>query len=235
MSEGVYIEKNRFRAMEWDGNLHEYVEREWNNSFHHLRTVCHVEPDVTLKDIINLVYHDKILKPLVEEYSWCDIDAFYKEVNTPTDKEAGIKFIELSRCIEFDDYGKHGGNVSDHIDVHGCGPHEPDQYDDRTYVDNWAIELTPTNELANAKIRLNPKVTFCDNRTKEYKHEEVDGACFSFLEVIAEIFYEISFCGSPIDREDRNQSLLEAVKEIKEGTAKTVPFEFKDDDKEKVN
>jgi hypothetical protein len=227
MSEGVFITKNGIRVMEWNGDLKEYVEKTDTNYFHELRTTCHVEPDVTLKDVINYVYKNDALKVLIEEYSWCDVDAFYKEVNIPAVKESTIEFIELMRCIEFDQWG-----VTDGVHVSGCGPHEPEEYDDRTYINNWAIELTPTNELANARIRLNPKVIFSDSRAadyKDHKREEIDGASFSFLDVLGEIFFEISFCGSPSSREERNQILKTAVDELKSGKAKTVPFKFEDE------
>lgn len=224
MSEGVYITKNGIRVMEWNGDLKEYVEKKISNPYHQLRTVCHVEPDVTLKDIINYVYSEPLLSALIGEYSWCSVEAFYKEVNTPTDKKSDLDYIDLTQCIEFNDWG-----VSNSVSVNGAGPNkEKTEYDDRDYVDNWGIELTPVNEMADTKIRLNPKVSFSDNRNKLYKHEEVDGACFSFLEVISEIFYEISFCGSPSDRDEMGLNLKQAVDEIKSGKAKIVPFEFPD-------
>jgi hypothetical protein len=215
MSEGIWICKSGLRTTKWDSNVREYVDKEINHPYHELRTACHIEPDVTLRDIINLVGSSQLLKELISEYSWCDVDAFVKEVNRPTTKKTDMDSIILYKYIDI------GREVGEYIHVNGTGPNaNKSEYDDRDYVDNWAIEFTPVNQMADLPVRLHPKAKIL----KDHKEEGESDCYFTFLDVIGEIFFEISFCGSPEDRDEKSAELNQVVEDIKSGKAKTKPW-----------
>ena len=59
-----------------------------------LRCACHIDADVTLGDIFRAVEQDLELLRFLQEWSWCNIDAFHSEARTP-----GVKAADLI-CIE---------------------------------------------------------------------------------------------------------------------------------------
>lgn len=232
MSAGIYITKSGFRCTEWDSTVREYVDRPIRFIYHELRTVCHIEPDVTLGDIIRLVANNPALVLLIGEFSWCNVAAFAKELEKSCVKPSDLKWIEISRGIKINDrYGDHGeypGDIVDFIDVLGRDDSET----------RWALDFTPVNEIAHLLVRLAPTVILRNYRNiKDGVVEEISGETnYSLLEVLTEIFYEISFHGSPADRDEVSAEVLNMVKQIESGETRTVPLEevFKDN-KPKVN
>jgi hypothetical protein len=209
MSAGLYITKKGFKLVEWDGDVCAYVDKQISNILHELRSTCYIEKDVTLGDIISIVADDKLLTALINKYSWCDVKAFYTELRKPIATRSDLNAIEISRYIEI-----HKGHKTDiptieeTMNVSGCD----DEHS------NWAIDFVPVNEIAHVPVRLNNLLKIYDFRGENGISTLVEGTtCFSLLEVLSEIFYEISFHGSPSSRNDRMNELLIAVEEIKSG------------------
>lgn len=221
MNAGIYITKKSFRLVEWDGDVRQYVDKPIKSILHELRSSCYIEDGVTLGDIITLVADDPILTVLIGECSWCDVRAFYAELRKPCSAPSDLKWIELSSFIEIEKPFEHTlGDMDLRFDV--CGRDGSDT--------RWAIDFTPVNEMANVPVKLNPVREIRDWRNWEERpnHElktDEGLACFSLFDVLVEIFYEISFHGSPDSRNERMGDLLTAVKEIESGEAKLVPFE----------
>lgn len=223
----VMITKEGITCTEWDGTIREYVPKEIKHPYHELRNACSIEKGVTLKDIINIVGKDKKLSELVGEYSWCNVAAFVKEVNKPSSKKSDLSAIELGKYAEL--HKAHGsekyGDLDIHIHVSGIDDKDPET--------GWAIEFTPVNEMADVEVRLNPELPFHDWRQEVTTNLETmrGTACFTLLEVLTEIFYEISFCGSPKERDEASLNLKQTVDEVKEAIesgddSKFVPFEL---------
>jgi len=231
MSGGLWIGKSGFRATEWDSTERAYVDKPIRSLFHELRSVCHIEDGVTLGDIIEFVVRNSKLSELVGEYSWCDVDAFVKESRRPCIKPSELKYVELTRTIEID-ADRMGTilGINDSIDVHGRD--ESDTH--------YALDFSPVNEIAHLPVRLAPNVTILDWRTAFTESKVTTVAegetCFTFLEIITELFYEISFHGSPEQRDEFAGDLLEVKRQVDSGEAKLVPWEkVIDEDDKKVN
>jgi hypothetical protein len=208
----VYITKTGLKHFEWDGELRQNVEQPIKTFVSQLRSACHIEPDVTLGDIFKAVDQDELLCFFLGEYSWCSVKAFHAEALKPSLEKSDLKYIELSKYVDLEDSC---GDPGEHIDVSGIGkPHE--------HHNRYAIDLTPVNELACLPVRLNPVIKF----RKDLKTvSESPGVCFSLLEVLGEIYYEVSFHGSPQQREGVSLHLESIMREIENGTAELVPFE----------
>lgn len=223
----IFITKNGFRATEWDGSpdVRRDVDVPVRNILRHLRSACKIEDGVTLGDIIRIVAEDAPLAEIIGHLAWCDVRAFYAEVNKPAAKFSNLKWIELSSFIEIEKpFENIRGDMDLRFDVHGVDDEAP----------NWAIEFTPVNEMANVPVRLDPIREVHDwrdweNRPNHNLKTDEGLACFSLLEVLTEIFFEISFHGSPKDRNEKMGEVFGAIEEakaaIESGEATLVPWE----------
>lgn len=221
MAEGVFITASGFRATKWDGDVREYVDKPINHIFHELRSACYIESGVTLRNIIENVGRIPELAMLIGQYSWCDVDAFVSEIRKPTPKPSDLKRIEINALLEIEQ--PYNGELPDiHIGLDVYGRDDSDT--------RWAIELTPVNELAELPVVLNRTIAIHDWRNWELrpdKNLKVDEGqyCFTLLEVLSQIFFEISFHGSPHERDVFASDLKQTVEDIESGKAKTIPWE----------
>src|SRR5581483_34510 len=213
MSDTIFITKHGFRREKWDGEIRQNVEVPIKDIVHELRVACEIEQGVTLGDIFKAVSQHELLMYVIGSFAWCRPEAFHKEAEKPA-VPSDLHFIELVKHIEIDQFG-----ADAHVDVHGVGPNDSGEI-----VNNWSIELTPVNELASVPVRLDPNVKVL----KDYQEIASAPSCFSLFEVLQEIYFEISFHGSPQDRQEFADEMALRVKEIKSGEAKLVPFDLKE-------
>lgn len=211
MSE-VWITKTGFRATEWSSDVRQNLDKPIHHIFHELRSTCHIEEGVTLGDIFAAVSRWPDLVGLLGHYCWCDVEAFHAEALTPAVKASELTVIELSKAFEIGNH--HSG---EDIDVHGIGPNK-----DGNEIQNWAIDFIPVNELRDVPVRLNRKMRVRDNREGFREIAEVD-CSFSLLEVLGEIYYEISFYGSPSQRDATGDTLRETAEEVESGRTTLAP------------
>jgi len=208
VSTNVRIATRGFKATEWDGEIRQYVERDVKTFVSQLRSPCTIEPDVTLLDIFHAVERDAPLKFVLSEYSWCDIDAFHFEAEQPlkeNEQGSDLEYIEIAMRFEFD---QHGAEAV--VDVSGIG-----QQDEHGCT-HYALDLTPVNRIASLPVRLNPTADI----RKDLKTIGTAPYSFTLLEVLGEIYYEVSFHGSPASRDALRPELLDAVAEVESGQAK---------------
>jgi hypothetical protein len=211
MADKVHITKRGVQALKWDGDVRQYVEQKISSALHVLRCACHIDADVTLGDIFRAVEQDPELVRFLQEWSWCNIDAFHSEARKP-----GVKATDLT-CIEIAKYFER--EAQETIDVSGIG--EPDEHG----MTHYGIDFTPVNELVDLPVWLRPRMEI----RKDHKKLGEAPCTFSLLEVLGEIYYEISFYGSPEERDREGAELRESVREIEEGRATLVPWEPPED------
>jgi hypothetical protein len=161
-----------------------------------LRCSCAIDFGVTLGEVFEAVDRDSQLKEFLGGYSWCDMDAFHQEAKLSSAKASDLLYIEIASHFEF------GEGLS--IDVHGIGK-------DEHAMGNcsYAIDFTPVNDLAHLEVRLNNECTVIGEDLKEIGKSKI---CYSLLDVLGEIYFEVSFHGSPQDRDVKSAELLQAVK-----------------------
>jgi hypothetical protein len=185
----VTIAKSGIRTVQWDSDAGQYNIVEASSALPHLRNQCSIEAGVTLADIFDAVDRDGPLKEFLRQYSWCDVDAFHAEARAPVTQPLNLphlEYLEISKCFEFDD-----AHAQETLDVGGIG--EPYAAGQRRY----GIDLTPVNEIAPLPVRLNPVV--------EVQRDGITiaraPAIFTLLDVLGEIYFEISFYGGPVQRD----------------------------------
>ena len=223
MADFVRLTKQGLIPFEWDGDKQEYVPMlKGENSLHLLRNRCEIEPGVTLGDLFDAVSRDEDLMDFIARYSWCRaIDAFHAEalrppnVTEPTEADADLVEIVIEM---FGEVHRNYQDASKPDTFEGIYPHISGI---DAKGESWGISFMGMNELAALPLRLIPTITF----SKNFETMFVAEYSMSLLEVLDAIYWEISFHGGPEDTAKLKDSLIQAVEEIKAGTAKTVPFE----------
>ncbi len=160
------------QALKWDGDVRQYVEQKISTALHVLRCACHIDADVTLGDIFRAVEQDPELVRFLQEWSWCNIDAFHSEARKPGVKATDLTCIEIAKYFEWDER-----EAQETIDVSGIG--EPDEHG----MTHYGIDFTPVNELVDLPVRLRPQMEI----RKDHKKLGEAPCTFSLLEVLGEI------------------------------------------------
>jgi hypothetical protein len=116
MTDKVHVTKHGIQAFEWDGDAGQHLEQKISTALHVLRCACHVDADVTLGDIFRAVEQDPQLVLFLQEWSWCNVDAFHLEARKPTGKRSDLAYIEIAKYFEWDKW-----EAQETIHVSGIG------------------------------------------------------------------------------------------------------------------
>jgi len=208
----VRITKDGFRRIKWDNESQQHIEEEvqaGKSFISQLREATTIDPDVTLSDIFRAVESDTKLKEFLGPYSWCDMDAYHQEIKRPTSGKCDdLKCIEITSYFEAR-LGDEGQIV---LGIQGVGH-------DSTV---WGIDFTPINELANTLVRLNSSLDYyVEGESKDMGYHY----CYSLLDILDTIYFEISFHGKPKDRDAVAESLKEMSRQVESGEVELTPLE----------
>ena len=209
MAAKVHITKSGIQAFEWDREVRQYVEQTMRTAVGVLRCACHIDPGVTLGDIFGAVEADLDLVRFLGRWSWCHVEAFHAEARQPTTEVSDLHYIELAKYFEWNERG-----AQEIIDVSGIG--NPDENGATSY----ALGLTPVNQLVHLPVRLSAEIEI----RKDHKKVGAGMSIFTLLEVLGELYWEISFHGSPEDRDRQGAELRDRVQEIEDGRATPIPW-----------
>jgi len=105
MTDKVHITIHGIQAFEWDGDAGQYLEQKISTALHVLRCACQIDADVTLGDIFRAVEQDPQLVRFLQEWSWCNVDAFHLEARKPTGKRSDLAYIEIAKYFEWERKG----------------------------------------------------------------------------------------------------------------------------------
>lgn len=204
MADKVHLTKKGIQAFKYDGEAGQYVEQNFGSALEVLRCACHIDADVTLGDIFNAVAQDPQLAGFLERWSGCEVEAFHTEALKRASEQSDLTCIQIVKYFEWDEW-----EAQEIIDVSGIG--EADEHGNTHY----GIDFTPVNELVHLPVQLEPQMKIY----KEHKELAQAPCTFTLLDVLGEIYWEISFHGSPENRDERGAELRERVREVKEGRA----------------
>jgi len=200
---------------------------------------CEIEKGVTLKDVFLLLQRDITFYNVLFG-NWVDELVAEGLKGSPGGRDHEIEYLELYWCLEswkFDGERTLEGMMFP--DFHGVGFEQPkDKYAEGTDIIeckkgdriHWAIEFTPCNELINIEIRLRDRVDISLHKEKSgFKEFSYDKGEFSFAHILYGIIWELSFMGSPADRNKAAQDLRDTSERIRNGTEPLVKFKDADD------
>lgn len=188
-----------------------------------------VSQEFTLRDIINACINSSIPFKTLSRILRCNyLKDYIKEVNSkPFENERNIDYLEVYwwGSKQTDDGKRDDGNI---WSFHGIGkkgdvPEDVLKYgklskkEKEDYRSAMAIEFDPLYYLADLPIKIGKKLHITDYDVKCCKDwdSNVDfQPSITLIELLHAIFWELSFCGSPEQRDSQMKELNRRVDEI---------------------
>lgn len=177
-------------------------------------TVC-VEQGATLRNLFNIIINYTNFFSLILNLP--DLESFFQEAFENSSEESN-DYLDLS-ALELE-WSSHVMNRYEELilseDIYFSG-----RLNDGT---NVALELTPINEIIDFPLSINDVYNI-------YKEEEPFKSIFlavkpmTLLQVITGIMNEISFFGTPENRNEKVEMLQETIEKLKSGEMKTYSFD----------
>ena len=185
----------------------------------YLGEVVELEEGFIVRDWFKLIINYPLLKFLdgfmdsyLEEYKSCPESGCI-------DPDKKIHTIALQKIIELDNLtiiNNYDCNI--YMDVFGEA--------DGTH---YAIEFSPLKDYLDTPMKLIPGITFRETHKKNEKpdwgEKETVNIFYTLFDLIHSFIYEISFTGSPKQRDEKSNELNEMVERIKSGEEELIPME----------
>ena len=190
--------------------------------------------EFTLRDILNCVKRCDVPKDyLTGIFKTSHWEQYIEEMDKGVAKDDGeVKYLELRRCGEIGGEKEEVGwvfhgigsvvdeNAEDCV-LHGIGGAVGESAKAITCIDEkrqekFAMDFTPVYEMADLKVVVNFDEEVWDKNLNKMVTRSSSRKDISLIEMLYEIFYELSWNGSVENRNSRMEMLLERVKEIKE-------------------
>ena len=226
----------------WNPNTRKYVEKRYKKyngvpTANHLHSMpCTVADDVTLKDIFLYINKNIDLWELFLG-NWCkDI---VKEGLKPLKKKSTCDYTEIenielygfeevSECFDaIGDTEKKEFSGFKQLNLSGNG-HWKKDCEEGTYKKGEKVSISlsfvPNNELAKYKLIVKEEaIIYGDIGLTALLHV---GRCTpSLFQILYSIIWELSFFGSPQDRDKHAKELNQTMDNIKSGKVKTYPMD----------
>jgi hypothetical protein len=192
--------------------------------------------DVMLLDILRLldnpvmrtVFRREYVNELLTEASF----GLLNKDKLPYEK---VEYLELnqlwhldSATSEFTSAGKFGMTGKGIIQPEDVVEHDMVIYKKGERI-NWSVSMTSVRELLHLPVRLNSTVQICEDDVyaKRYGHALQTGVNhqISLGTLIHSLLWELSWHGTPEQRDARKDDLLASKAEVDAGTAMTRPYE----------
>lgn len=192
--------------------------------------------DVTLMDIFKLVDHPVLRTVFRGDY--------VNELLTEAALGPLIKDelpYEKIECLELNQFWHHDNATSEftsvgRFGVTGKGIELPEDVIEHGIVlykkgerINWSVSMTSIRELLHLPVQLNSRVQICEGDVYAKRFSKVNQTGVNHQitlgTLIHSILWELSWHGTPVQRDARKDELLESKVALDTGTAKTVPYE----------
>jgi len=195
----------------------------------------------TLKDVLRACVSSKIPMNILKSILQCDyIEDYWKELNSKKFKNDGdIEYLQLSWVSSIDEFqgvvdsghswefsgiGKEGVIPQDIVD--NFPKKEIERMKKENYTQSYAIEFTPIYKLAGLPIQIKNSINVEDWRgireakNKKKFYDKMNTALdvqpsITLIEVLYWILWELSFCGSPEQRDEKKEDITSRVDEYK--------------------
>lgn len=177
------------------------------NALSHIVDVSHL----TFRDLFKFVIKNEALKSIISVLAKCNIDAFMAEFNLPGNADPDIESILISRVDEYITFINHTPWSESWINVTGKS-----KVDD----ENYALSGLNISTILDLPIVVNNYVTpsfdyDCDKARYEQFGPYERG--ITLEEILRSLFYEISWFGTPENRDDFMGNLTKDVKKFTDG------------------
>lgn len=205
--------------------------------------------EFTLRDIMAICMNSKIPLKILMPLLRCPyvLDYYNETESKPFENDRDVEYLELywwGTKYTYDGVREDGNTWAFHgMGRKGYVPEDVLKYgkltkeEKKNFRQAMAIEFTPMYALADLPIRVCKKmhITDYDDYDADPKKDVDSGVDFqpsiTLMELLYAIFYELSFCGSPKQRDEKieglNNQVAELDKAAKEGRLDevTIPWE----------
>ncbi len=180
----------------------------------HLEKSVELEEGFTLRSYFwmlitypSLQLLDKFSSDFIEEYLRCPSEECVFD-----DDE--ISYLSINRLVNYENLGyekneEDDWRIEDSIDFCGVGEDT-----------NYAIEFSPLDKLLDYEVKIDPAIIVIEQSgdltdysdiTEKYQDFRGKDDTFSLFEFVRYIIWELSFCGTPEDRENKNSEIQESI------------------------
>jgi hypothetical protein len=151
----------------------------------------------------------------------------------PSPAASDIEFLELYWSFECQKRGgKNTINGTTFPYFHGIGrvlERDEEHYKKGDRI-AWSLSFTSTRSLIDLPLRLKPDATVFTDNMDDWKEESKTLATYHWVpttlgQIIQGVFWELSFFGSPVERDKQGAELFRSIEEVRDGNAETVPFD----------
>lgn len=178
-----------------------------------------VDPEFTFGDLFQLLDREgsEFLEVVLGEH----VVPLLEEARLPPEsgRTQRIEFLRVYNVHE-------DGRLRREFD--GWGPwNEPydgawEEHPDSPRAGSISVSLTPVHQLLALPLRYDPGLVFRDPAGTEHYRTSIDITLIDFLKAI---FFDLTFCGSPAERDEMRAELDRRVEEIERGEAHLIPAE----------
>ena len=212
--EGTVLKKEGLFVREWDGEEKTYKDRiiKEEEVFSYLNKCLDIEEGVVFENLIRIVSENESLKTFLSMYSLCwDIDAFHKEIfeGEKESKDSSAIVDNLVICRYGEVHNSDGKKeLESFIDFGGNGRCiDEEAFGDCEYHESsFGVGCGHLGDLKEIPIILNIEYKIENNKSEKVF---VCNQKFTLLEVLNAVYDEISFYGSPEDRDSFFDDLVE--------------------------
>ena len=187
----------------------------------YLRFDIELGDDVTFERIFNIVMENEKMFDIIfaSSLGGFAINEYFDEfLLEPNNDDTDILYLEIGHATDVWTYeGKK--EISHYIDFHGIGK-------DTTY----SICFTSLNNLKSLPIKINNEIAYHNfsYKLKKYRTQMKGIQPISVFDFFDAILHEISWHGSPKQRDAQRQELVDQIDKINSGEIET--YEMKNDD-----
>jgi hypothetical protein len=202
----------------------------------HLKEAVEISDDFTLRSYFEMIKKNpelQLLDPFFKDYI-----SEYDKVKDKENDESEVHYLRLKRYVEYTDYDvpyiKPSGDrlVIDGLDMEGDEDKIKNTPKEQRNIDiSWdfsgigeyegeitgvAIEFTPIERILNKSLKIEEDCKITIN-TEDFRNPivRIGSGNISLFEFVTEIIWELSFAGTPEQRDDQFKEIMTSVDECK--------------------
>ncbi|MBI3015834.1 MAG: hypothetical protein HYY65_12450 [Candidatus Tectomicrobia bacterium] len=202
-----------------------------------------IAEDFTLGDLCRIIDHfEEMDRETFSALLQCPLEPFLEECLRPrdagTEPGSDLHYIRLFWECEYDlrtetrwppvtSLWLHVDGVGDIWEDHQPGGRFYEEGRDCSQCNRYAVEMTPLYALRHLPLRIDPVMTVRPSLTLESRHTPLDipAPDVTLLQLIHALFWELSFFGTPEERDATRDELRQQVKRIDAGEERLIPLE----------
>ena len=203
------IKKDAIWAEIFDFPNKEHINKPIKSIFRHLNDIATIDKGVTFGDILKHLSKEKedVNKFFSSNMGNFDFNLFLKELGNKPKEKTNIKTLVLKR--HFDTPLRKNHEMYSFVNIYGVTGK-----DITKRSNTYAIDMLELSALKDIPIALNYNIEIYDNGIKSPKVLLKAKTQFTLYEIISCILYEISFYGSPKDRDLFKDDLIKRIDDI---------------------